>query len=70
MTPIDLSRVVCGVEIPGIRSLAAVCLMTDGTWTTDPSLHPADRAIAQRWINVNGAHFAHYAHDLMKKGKR
>ena len=41
---------VCGVEIPGIRSLAAVCLMTDGTWTTDPTLHPDDRATAQRWI--------------------
>lgn len=66
---IDLSRVVCGVEIPGIRSLAAVCLMTDGTWTTDPSLHHADRATAERWIRVNGDHFAHYAKDIMKEVK-
>lgn len=66
MKPIDLSRVVCGVEIPGIRSMAAVLLLRDGTWTTDPSLHPADRAHAQHWINTNGTHFRHYANDLMK----
>lgn len=58
------------MEIPGIRSLAAVCLMTDGTWTTDPTLHPDDRATAQRWIRVNGDHFTHYAHDLFEKGTR
>lgn len=44
--------------------------MTDGTWTTDPTLHPDDRATAQRWIRVNGDHFTHYAHDLFEKGTR
>lgn len=63
---ISYDRILCVVEIPGIRSSAPVLLLKDGTWTTDPTLHPADRAHAQHWINTNGAHFRHYANDLMK----
>lgn len=66
MTAIDVSKVVVGIEVPGIRSLAAVLLMRDGTYQTDPALDPADRLRAERWINTLGPHFRHYCHDLIE----
>ena len=67
MKPIDLDQVVCAWIIPGVPSLAAALLTTDGTWQIDPGLRGlTDRQTTQRWIDTHGPHFAHYAHDLMK----
>ncbi|WP_454175355.1 hypothetical protein [Gordonia sputi] len=63
------SDVACGVEIPGIPSMAAVLLMRDGTWRYDSTLAPADRVRAERWVrDVGPAWIAGYRDELSKWG--
>lgn len=66
---LDLSEVACGVELPGIPSLAAVLLMQDGTWQYDQSLCRDDRRRAERWVrDIGPAWLAGYRDELTKAG--
>lgn len=63
---IDTTQVACAIDLPHTRSLAAVLLMRDGTYKTDPALTPAARRAAHSWINQHGAQFRAANHDLLE----
>ena len=66
---LDLSEVSCGVELPGISSLAAVLLMRDGSWQYDQSLCRDDRRRAERWVrDIGPVWLAAHRSELIKGG--
>lgn len=45
--------IACAVEIPGVRNLAPLLLLADGTWRVTDGLSPADRALIAQWTSNN-----------------
>lgn len=65
MTALD--DVAVAIEVPGIRNLAAVWLLKDGTYQVNPELVGAAARHAQQWIKIHGPHFRHYCQDLLEE---
>lgn len=65
----NLSDVACGVELPGVPSLAAVLLMRDATWQYDQGLCREDRRRAERWVrDIGPVWLAAHRSELIKGG--
>ncbi|KJR10272.1 hypothetical protein [Gordonia sihwensis] len=61
MTGIRTDRIACAVEFPGVRSLAPVLLLVDGTYAFDPSLNHRAQKAAREWVRSCGDRFRNYA---------
>ncbi|MGW0039844.1 hypothetical protein [Gordonia sp. NPDC003376] len=66
----DVRDAACAVDVPGVRHMAPVLLMRDGTYAVCPDLTGDALKVARRWVDICGPDFRAANLDLLDDKKK